>query len=52
MWAWPENSSQQPLELFATDSTPFAANLRGINSDSASKLYTLCGYEAVTSLEL
>lgn len=38
--------------VVATDSTPFAENLRGINSDFASKAYTLCGYEAVTSLEL
>lgn len=52
MWAWHENLSQKPHGVVAADSTPFAANLVGINSDFASKTSTLYSDEAVTSLEL
>lgn len=38
-------------EVVAADSTLFAANLMGINSDFASKASTVCGNETVTSLE-
>ena len=52
MWAWPENSSQEPLGFVVADSTPFAANLIGISSDFASEASILYGNEADTSLEL
>lgn len=38
--------------VVAADSTAFAANLVGINSDFASKVSTVCGNEADTALEL